>query len=107
MRIEYSRSGGFANIELASHLNTDDLPQEEAAELRKLVDNSGVFELEQKDFPPAKRGAADVFSYRLTVAEGNKQKTLSFNDMTAPASLRPLLTRLEKFAMDEKRKGKL
>ncbi len=107
MRIDFECSGGFANLQLTCHLNTDGLPQVQAEELLKLVESSGVFDLQQSDVTPAADGGPpDVFFYRLSLSEGGRQKTLSFNDVTAPASSRPLLALLQKLALDEKRKGK-
>jgi hypothetical protein len=106
MRIDFERSGGFANLQLTCHLNTDSMPKDQAEELLKLVKNSGVFDLQQSDvIPPAHGGPPDAFFYRLSLSEGGRQKTLSFNDATAPPSLRPLLVFLQRLAL-EKRKGK-
>jgi hypothetical protein len=106
MRIDFERSGGFANLMLTCHLNTDGMPKDQAEELMKLVDSSGVFDLQQSDVTPAAGGGPpDVFLYRLSLSDGSRQKTLSFNDVIAPVSLRPLLVLLQKLALDEKRKG--
>ena len=106
MRIDFESSGGFANLQLSYHADTDNLPQEQAEELLRLAQNSGVFDLEQSSLTPREAGGPpDVISYRLSLSEGVKQKALSFNDMTAPSSLRPLLTLLRKLALEQKRKG--
>ena len=49
MRIDYERSGGFANIQLSCHLNTESMPQDQAEELLKLVESSRVFDIQQND----------------------------------------------------------
>jgi hypothetical protein len=104
MRINYERSGGFANIQLSCHLNTESMPQDQAEELLKLVESSRVFDIQQNDVTPVEGGGPpDVFSYRLSLLEGDRQKTLSFNDVTAPASLRPLLVVLQRIALEQKR----
>lgn len=106
MRIDFECSGGFANLQLAYHIDTDTLPQEQAEELLNLVKSSDVFDIQQRDV--AARGAGgppDVLSYRLSLSEGGRQKTLSFNDVTAPASLQRLLALLRKLALEKKRKG--
>jgi hypothetical protein len=108
MQIDFASSGGFANLELAYRVDTANLPEEEAKELVRLVESSGVFDLEPEDLPPNPKAAAgppDVISYRLTLSEGAKQNTLWFNDVTVPASLRPLLEYLRKLALEQKRKG--
>ncbi len=104
MRINYECSGGFANLQLSCYLNTDSMPQDQAEELLKLVESSKVFDIQQSDVTPvAGGGPPDVFFYRLSLFEGGRQKSLSFNDVTAPASLRPLLVVLQRIALEEKR----
>lgn len=105
MQIEFASSGGFANLSLDYRVDTDTLPEEQAQELVRLVESSGTFDLEQDDLPPnpeAAAGPADVISYRLSLSENTRQTTLWFNDVTAPASLRPLLALLRKLALEQK-----
>lgn len=105
MRIEFASSGGFANLPLNYQVETNDLPKEQAEELLALVKNSGVFDIPVNEIPPRTSGGPpDVISYRLSLSEGNRQKTLSFNDVTAPASLRPLLTLLRKLALEQRKR---
>lgn len=109
MQIDFTSSGGFANLELAYRADTETLPQEQAKELARLIESSGVFDLKQDDIPPNPRAAAgppDVIAYRLSLSEGARQSTLWFNDVTAPASIRPLLAYLRKLALEEKKRGK-
>lgn len=105
MQIDFSSSGGFANLQLNYRADTTDLPEEQAKELARLVESSGVFDIDQEDVNAnATVGRADVISYRLMVSEGARQTTLWLNDITAPASIRPLLVYLRKAAV-EKKKG--
>jgi hypothetical protein len=105
MRIEFERSGGFAGLPLTYRADTEELPQEVTEELLKLVESSGFFDLQLSNVTPTSSGPPDVFWYRLLLSEGNKQNTLSFNDATAPAALRPLLGYLQNLALDQKRKN--
>jgi hypothetical protein len=106
MQIDFASSGGFANLELNYRADTNTLPEEQAQELTRLVETSAVFDLEQEDVNTnVTVGRADVISYRLTLADGARQKTLWLNDVTAPASVRPLLAYLRKLALEQKRKG--
>jgi hypothetical protein len=106
MQIDFASSGGFANVELNYRADTNILPEEQAQELTRLVESSGIFDLQQEDVNPnITVGRADVIAYRLSVSEGDRQKTLWFSDVTAPASVRPLLAYLRKLALEEKRKG--
>jgi hypothetical protein len=106
MQIDFASTGGFANLHLDYRADTNTLPEEQAQELMRLVESSGAFELEQEDVNAnVVVGRADVISYRLTLSEGARQTTLWFNDLTAPASIRPLLAYLRKLALNQKRTG--
>lgn len=105
MQIDFSASGGFANLQLDYRADTNDLSEEQSRELTRLVESSGVFDLKQEDVNPnVAVGRADVISYRLSLSDGNRPTTLWFNDLTAPASIRPLLAYLRKLALEQKRK---
>jgi len=107
MRIDFEFSGGFANLQLAYHVDTDTLPQEKAEKLLRLVESARVFDIQQRDINSTRAGGPpDVFSYHLSLSEGPRQKALSFNDVTAPASLHPLLALLRKLALEKKQKGR-
>jgi hypothetical protein len=106
MQIDFASSGGFANLQLDYRADTNTLPEEQARELTRLVESSGVLDLKQEDMnPEVTVGRADVISYRLSISEGARQSTLWFNDVTAPASVRPLLAYLRKLALEQKRAG--
>lgn len=104
MQIDFASSGGFANLQLEYRADTNTMPKEQVRELEQLVESSGVMELQQDDVNTnATIGRADVISYRLTLSDGSKQTTLWMNDITTPASVRPLLTFLRKLAVEQKR----
>jgi hypothetical protein len=104
MQIDFSSSGGVANQELYYQADTNTLPAEQAGEVAALVESSGVFELQQEDINPSVAvGRADVITYRLAVSDGDRQVNLWLNDVTAPASIRPLLAYLQKLAQGQKR----
>ena len=104
MQIDFGSSGGVANVELAYRADTETMPKEQAQELERLVENSGVFDLQKNDMEfNATIGRADVISYRLSLADGTRQTTLWLNDVTAPASVRPLLAFLQELAREEKK----
>jgi hypothetical protein len=99
MRINFSCSGGYANLQLSYHADTDELPEELARELQGLVDSAGVFDFQP---PPASRGFPDAISYQLLVSDGGRSRSLSVNDATA-GPLLPLLTRLRQLAIEQRR----
>lgn len=103
MQIDFASSGGVTNQDLSYRADTNTLPEEQARELERLVESSGVFDLQQGETNPgADIGRADMISYRLTLSEGSRQATLWLNDVTTPTSLRPLLELLQRLALEEK-----
>ena len=105
MQIDFASSGGVANQELTYQADTNALPEKEAKEILRLVESSEVFALKQSDANPnVTVGRADVISYRLSLSDGNRQTTLWMNDVTAPASVRPLVALLQELALARKRR---
>ena len=106
MQIDFATSGGVTNLELTYQGDTNTMPEQHSHELAQLVESSGVFDIKQNDLNIiAAVGRADLISYRLNISDGNRQNTLWMNDVTAPASVRPLLAFLRKLAIDQKRTG--
>lgn len=104
MRIDFSSSGGLANRPLEYRVDTEELPEKQAEELSTLVKNADAFNLPESDMAPSAASAIpDVIAYRLSLSEGNRERTFWFNDVTAPAALRPLITHLRKLAAEKKR----
>jgi hypothetical protein len=103
MKIDFVSSGGFANLMLEYHDNTEELPAELGQELRDLVESAGVFDLQPEEVAPNQAGPPDVIQYQLSVMEGNRQTSITCNDVTAPPSLRPLLSRLRQLAIQQRR----
>ncbi len=101
MRVDFEFSGGYANLRFEYHANTEELPEEITKELLRLVESSGVFKIKQKEVAPTSAGPPDVFFYRLSLSEAGRRISLSFNDVTAPAALHPLLALLRKLAMEQ------
>jgi hypothetical protein len=106
MQIDFASSGGFANLQLAFQGDTETMSEDQAQELERLVESSGVFEVQEDDLNTnAAIGRADVISYRLTLSDGPRRTTLWMNDVNAPASVRPLLSFLRKLAIEQKKSG--
>lgn len=103
MQIDFAMSGGVVNQQLTYRADTQTMQQEEARELLRLVDSSGVFDLEPGNIhTEGTVGRTDVITYRLSLSDGNKQTTLWLNDISAPAALRPLLSFLRERALEQR-----
>lgn len=104
MRIAFECSGGYANLHLSWVGDTEQLPEEVARDLEREVAESLLWEIDQPQGDPD-AGPPDVFTYRLTVHDGPRHKTVEATDVTAPPSLRPLLSKLRKLALKERGKA--
>lgn len=93
MKITVHKSGGFAGMSQYSELNTDDLPYHFKKTIRELVGESkgtpGTLKLVPK-------GAADYYSYKITLDDGSNQKVIECNDNDIQDNLKSLVTYVEK-----------
>ena len=99
MYIEYKCSGGFGGLRLSYQGETDALPAAEAKKLLDLIEAANVFDLNQRQISQKSRPIPDDFSCRLTLSIAGKKKTLSFNELGVPETLRRLSVHLRKLAL--------
>ncbi|NJP08398.1 MAG: hypothetical protein HC866_02105 [Leptolyngbyaceae cyanobacterium RU_5_1] len=88
MQISFERSGGFTGIPMRATVDTASLPSAEANHLRSLIESANFFRLPSAVAPSAQ---PDRFQYQLTVAENNREHTVTMGESTVPGTLRPLL----------------
>ncbi len=89
MRMSFERSGGFAGITMNKALDTANMPENEAQQLRQLVDAADFFRLPSKI--ASKGPQPDRFQYRLTLEDKGKQHTVEVGEQAVPGTLSPLL----------------
>jgi hypothetical protein len=97
MRITLQTEGGIAHFPGLSRpvtIETDQLPEQEAAELRKLVDAARLSDRPAQAGKPAP-GAADVRQYTITVESGDRSQTLRMTDLGDDPDLKRLLRFLQ------------
>ena len=92
MRIFFERSGGFMGLNIHTAVDTQALPDTEAHSLEQMIHETQFFELPENLKDPTK--GADQFNYILRVETPEQEHTIHTTDITAPDSLRPLLSRL-------------
>ncbi|ASC71234.1 hypothetical protein XM38_021860 [Halomicronema hongdechloris C2206] len=97
MQIDFERRGGFAGMATTLSVDTDSLPANEAYEIKELVSVANFFS-QPANLTATAPGAADQFTYTLTVKDNGRQHTVETTDTSAPTALRPLLQRLTKMA---------
>jgi hypothetical protein len=95
-QIQFERTSGLVGRPLRYSVDLEDLPEDEAQILERLIDDSNFFEL-----PENLRGNAtpDEFQYRLTVRDGHREHTIHASDTTMPRSLIPLIKELTMLKM--------
>lgn len=85
MKISVKRSGGYAGLtENIADLDTTQLEETAAQQVKQLVESVGLF-----DLPSTIAGGAlgaDFFHLEITVTQGNRQHTIAFDDDDTPAT---------------------
>ena len=97
MKIEFSRSGGFAApaMKQTVEIDTNDLPQDEANELLNLIDKADLgSQASQSPAPPR----PDAFHYNIRVSSEGGSQAAQTSDADMPEGLQSLIDWLEKRA---------
>jgi hypothetical protein len=92
VRISFLRSGGFVPIPIGCQIDTDSQPSDEAKQLVALVETSGIMNLHTA----ALDGACDVYFFYFEIETHTSSKKVSFDELSLPDSVRPLLAYLQK-----------
>lgn len=107
MRISFEMSGGygglFAKQPLFCEIDTDKLGELKKREILDIVLSSGILDLSPEEGGTTLR--PDVFIYRLTVTQDGDARQFAFDDITAPAAVRPLLQYFQTHAMKVRMEG--
>jgi hypothetical protein len=95
LRIELTRSGGFAGLTTTlGELDTEKLPESEAREIEGLVARADVAKLAAAS--PMHGKGADRYQYELTIEDNDGRRHVAVSEDRVPEELRPLLDRLQK-----------
>jgi Emfourin len=98
MRIELTRSGGFAGLRINRTFDTATMPQQEAQELAGLVDAAGFF-----DLPGSMRSpGADQLQYKISIEKDGQAHCVEADERAMPPKLSPLVKRLMAAARNQK-----
>lgn len=96
MIIDFESEGGFAHLPGLSRplrIDTAELSEEQADQLKGLVEHARFFEQPPEVGGPPP-GAADLRSYTITVSDGDRTHTVRTSDALADPALRNLLQHL-------------
>lgn len=95
-QIHFERSSGLVGRTIRYSVNLNDLSEDEAQNLKKMINDANFFEI-----PEDLRGSAtpDEFHYQVTVDDGTQSHTVRASDTTMPRSLVPLVKELTMLKM--------
>jgi emfourin len=94
MKVHFVESGGFVGLLKECELDTAAITPEMARELKRLVEESGLA-VSGEFFSDAGR---DLRQYEITIEDGTKKISVTFDDENIPQSAKPLLGYLKKCA---------
>jgi hypothetical protein len=95
IRVEFRRSGGFAGIPIAATVEADQLSEEHAPELHRLL-TAGEAPRRPKGASPGM--GADRFQYQISIDDGQQHRTITWDETDIPDSARPLLEELTRLS---------
>ncbi|ARV58619.1 hypothetical protein BZZ01_08195 [Nostocales cyanobacterium HT-58-2] len=94
MQVSLKRTGGFAGISRTKTVDTENIPKNEADQLRQLVEAADFFNLPENI--TAQTNQPDRFQYILSVEDEGKTHTVTVGETAMPGTLRPLIEWLQK-----------
>ena len=100
MRIQFKKEGGIAYFPGLSQpvtIESDQLPKDKAADLKRLVEGGHLFDLPTLAAPPPSAGA-DYYQYTVTVEDGGRLTTVRLADPIGNPALQALVDFLEEQA---------
>jgi len=94
-KIYFKKTGGFMGREVESDIDLNEMPDNEAQDIQRMIMDANFFSTPQNLIDASKH---DEYEYTVTVDAGNSHHTVHTSDSSAPESLRPLLERLSTLA---------
>ncbi len=94
MKINFHQSGGYAGLRMGCELDTNVLSIDEAAQLESLVKTSGILQTKSA----RSENTADLINYEITIEIKEGKHQVTFDDLTLPESIVPLLDYLQSHA---------
>lgn len=91
MKVVYKRHGGFAPMAVACTVDTDTCPPDDAKQLEHLVATSGIMQSPGRTVA----GARDVRYHSVTVDQNGQHAEVTFDDISIPSEVRPLIDFLQ------------
>jgi hypothetical protein len=93
LRIKVERSGGLTGIASSNEINAKDLPSPLVLIAKQIMTDQKPYSLPLKSTP---RGAADHFTYKISISDGVNHKTVKCDQFTIENDLKSLVMYIEK-----------
>jgi hypothetical protein len=87
MKVHYRQSGGFGGLLMGCDLDTAEMPPRDAEELARLVKQAQLDKAASQRSPSGR----DLLNHRISVDDDGHSSSASFDDMTVPSHVQPLL----------------
>ena len=94
IHIEFRRSGGVAGIPLTATASADQFAQEHAAQLQSMLAAAPAPPQPGRTAP----GGADQFHYQLSLDDGQRRRSFTWDETQVPPAIRPVLEALTRLA---------
>ena len=91
MKIRFRQSGGYAGLQMGCDLDTKSLSSDRATQLESLVNTSGILQANSG----RSENAADLISYEIAIETNQGTHQVTFDDLTLPENILPLLEYLQ------------
>ena len=95
MIIKVERSGGFTGIPISNEIDAKDLPSTLVTKLNKIMENTKSSSLPLREKP---RGAADHFTYKISVKDGANERVVECNQYNLQDDLKSLIKYVEGYS---------
>lgn len=92
MKVRFVQTGGYAGLIKGYEADTSTLPSAEAAELERLVRESGISESGESLSDKAR----DLQQYELSIESKASKVAVTLDDASVPQSAKPLIAYLKK-----------
>jgi hypothetical protein len=106
LKINFERSGGILGSVFSRTIDTETLPKSKVTNLERLLEQSDFFNLPSETTRLSKtRGAADYYTYNITVEKGTKKHSVKFTDLAMTKDLNELVKSVTKLPPDHNSKS--
>ena len=95
MKIKLDRSGGLTGIPINREFDTEEFPPVIINLVKKIMENKKSNSLELQTKP---KGAADHYTYKISIEDGDRRKTIVCNQYNLGNDLKSLIKQVEEYS---------